>query len=201
MSKSENAETVSTLGKILPDNHNMQRDAVHIAVMPVIAGEDMQHGTRVRLAWGTTNVVMRGEYNDDYIGIIDPFLMPTPPYWVVKKGQKCWMWLRPMTITGLRHDWSHPVIDNPPTDKQPEPTGESERWLREFADKWNFDYNEMISEAMTEDGYVVARGIDLHGARDLDSGDEELFWKHLANLTGKTFTAEHQKSFGWTCSC
>lgn len=189
----ENAETINTLGKFLPDDHDQHRDAVHIAVMPVVAGEELQPGEKVRIKFGTTDVAMSAEYNDDYVGLVDPFLKCQ---WEVKVGQKFWLWLRPGTITGLRHEWTHPVLD-----KKQEPVSESETWLRQFADKWNFDYNEMLISAVEVGGYITARGKDLHSAGELDPGDEDLFWQHIQTLTKKELDDKHKQKFCWSCTC
>ena len=185
-------ETIQTLGQFLPEHHNQSRDAIHIAVMPVEAGEDLKPGQKLRLRYGTNSVVLSGSYNDDYIGRADPFIDD----WRIKKGQKFWMWLRPGTITGLRHEWVHPTIDC-----EQKPLGPSELWLREFAEKWNFDYGEMITEALEKDGYIVARGRDLHDAGELDPGEEDLFWQHIEIITGEKVSEGHKKNFGWSCSC
>ena len=41
------------------------------------------------------------------IGIVDPFLKVN-----VKKGQKFWLFLNPKTTTGMKHHWSHPLVDS-----------------------------------------------------------------------------------------
>jgi hypothetical protein len=110
-----------------------------------------------------------------------------------------WMFLKPGTITGLRHEWTHPAFE-----PQPLPTNESEKWLREFADRWNFDWNKMIGMATSGPqkygNYVVAQGIDLHSAAEL-KGDDVLFWQHLERFTGRTFDQKHKDDFIWSCSC
>src|SRR5712664_3831229 len=74
--------------------------------------------------------------------VIDPFLGCDMDSAMVKKGDLVWCFLKPGTITGLRHEWTHPGIDN-----QRPPKNEAEKWLRSFADKWNFDYDSMIGVA------------------------------------------------------
>lgn len=186
-------ETLDTLGKVLPQNHTQGRDAVHIAVMPVVAGEEgLRPGEKLRIKFGTDDVVVSGDYNEnDYLGIVDPFIQS----YGLKKGEKFWMWLRPGTITGLRHEWTHAKIDAP----KPQ-ANDSELWLRNFADEWNFDYDEMVKNAQYDDGYITARGRDLHGRSEL-GGDETLFWYHMEKLTGKKFGDDHRENFGWSCSC
>ena len=185
-------ETITTLGKLLGKNHDQHRDAVHIAVMPVVAGEPIRPGERLRIKFGTDDVVLCGEYNDDYVGRADPFIEA----YEIKTGEKFWMWLRPGTITGLRHEWTHRTID-----AEKKPLSDSETWLREFAEKWNFNYNAMIEAAQEKGSYITARGRDLHSANELDEGDEELFWYHISKLTGKKFNTEHKKGFCWSCTC
>lgn len=74
-------------------------------------------------------------------------------------------------------------------------------WLKAFADKWNFDYDEMIEAAQDKEGYITARGIDLHHASELDPGDEAEFWRHMEALTHTEFSDDHRKDFVWSCTC
>ncbi len=74
------------LGSIFTDSF-VKRDAVHIAVMPMIA----------------TRVMMPGERLQN--GIVDAFL--TRP---VQPGERYFLMLYPNTITNLRHSWEHPAF-------------------------------------------------------------------------------------------
>jgi hypothetical protein len=183
--------TQFTIGQILTDETD--RDAIHVAVLPVISGENyLGAGDRIGIAYGTKNIVVR---KPDGIGIVDPFLQRT-----IHKDEKCWMFIQPNTVENLRHDWRHPAID----DVKPA-TDEHELWLRQFADRWNFDYAEMIAQASAAanrygDNYITAMGIDLHSKDELGA-DHDLFWEHLEKLTGKFFTDEHRDNFVWSCSC
>lgn len=115
----------------------------------------------------------------------------------IQKGQRFWVFMFPNTITGLRHDWTHPAL----TVSQPK--NESEAWLRGFADKLNFRWDELLQAANDRDsgGYVTAYGIDLHSVTELDPGDEELFWHHMGILLKKEFSEDFRKNFGWSCTC
>lgn len=185
-------EAIKTLGSIITDDAH--RDAVHIAIMPAIAAEDLYRGNEVGIVYGTKDYVkhMNRCYGLPAIGIVDPFLTVR-----VKKGQRFWVLLFPNTITSLWHGWTHPLIDSPQLPVQ----SEAEEWLRHFADRWNFDYDELIKAACSEsDGFVEARGISLHDSGDLGS-DHDLFWQHLEALTGRKFDEAHKNDFGWSCSC
>jgi len=196
-------DPIRTIGSVLRGDE--QRDAIHIAIMPVVCGEDyLSAGDEVGLVYGTTNVVKRKNsiYGIETIGVIDPFLGSDIDTLHLKKGDVVWCFLKPGTITGLRHEWTHPGIDN-----QRPPKNEAERWLRAFAGRWNFIYDEMIAEATAPLGpdkddyhYVVARGIDLHSREELGD-DHALFWQHLQTLTGYKFDQAHIDKFVWSCSC
>jgi len=99
--RSVHTDALDLLGRLLLSSEG-ERDAIHIAVEPVIAGEDLQIGQRIgRLEDGTFGST------DKILGIVDPFIDPraTP---VVKKGSKFLLILLPRTITSLTHAWSHP---------------------------------------------------------------------------------------------
>lgn len=184
-------DQIQTIGKILTGNE--ERDCIHIAILPCIAAEGLSPGSEVGLVYGTTNQIRRKSRHYDLksLGVVDPFLDQ-----YVEKGQKVWVFLTPGTVTGMRHHWEHPDVDSFQV-----PKNDSEKWLREFADKWNFDYDQMITECQYSEGYVVAQGIDLHSAKELDPGDEDLFWHHIEILTRFKYNAEHRKKFTWSCSC
>lgn len=195
-------DTQFTIGKLL-DGSAPERDAIHIAVARVTAGERLQAGDEVGFAYGSTSIVKRREavYALKPIGIIDPFLR-APEGWSgeVPEGQQCWLFLFPNTITDMRHEWQHPAFNQAPAT-----TNESEMWLHQFADRWNFDYDEMITNASAKPdsewgNYVVAQGIDLHSSGELGD-DHALFWHHLAKMTGKAFSQEHIDKFVWSCTC
>lgn len=210
-------DPIQSIGKKLIGGE--QRDAIHIAIMPVVCGEDhLSAGDEVGLVYGTKNVVKRKNsiYGHATLGVIDPFLGGDIESGMVRKGDVVWCFLKPGTITGLRHEWTRPDVD----DQQPPKNGHEE-WLRKFADSWNFDYDDMIGVASQgvikstfdhipgipgigghtyDQDWITARGVDLHSREELGE-DYELFWQHLEGLTGKTFAAEHREKVGWSCSC
>jgi len=86
------------LGQLIKEQTN--RDAIHIAVAPVIANEQLHPGQEIGFI---------GEFVgkcDKPLGIVDPFLKQT-----VNSGEQFWMFLFPNTITSLRHDWTHTTFD------------------------------------------------------------------------------------------
>lgn len=183
------------LGQIITD-HDAQRDAIHIAVVPLIAGVGgLWAALRVRLKYGSAEVALPGDYNEDAIGIVDPFL---PLGVVVKEGQQFWCFLFPGTITGMRHHWKHPAFEKVATIHS-----EHEKWLREFSDKWNFDFEELIEAGTgtSDDRRVTAHGRNLRDKTDLDAGDYELFWRHLEAFVDQSFNQSHREGLSWSCDC
>lgn len=170
-----------------------QRDCIHMAIMPCVCGEGLYPGVRVNLLYGTTDVIVASR-GGNHIGIVDPFLELPEDTVLIQSGQRVWVFLKPGSITGLRHDWDAPCL-------HPDTTGDAEKWLRQFAQRWHFDYDEMIQEATQEEGCIVADGVDLHGASELAAGEEDCFWTHVETITGKKFNAKHRKFFRWSCSC
>lgn len=88
------------LGKIIEGE--AFRDAVHVAIAPVLAGEWLTPGQRVKLKDGVAYPATYGEH----IGVVDPFL----PHTGVEEGQRFYLFLLPGSVTGLRHVYSHPAF-------------------------------------------------------------------------------------------
>lgn len=201
-------KTTPKIGTILKTEE--QRDAIHIAVAPVICGDDyMYAGQWIGLKHNSSEIVVSREpsYGFTPIGIVDPFLSRDV---TIKRGDRFYMFLIPQTITSLRHEWAHPAFGSQPSSKRGDEmfavterkeVVEAENWLHDFADKWHFNYEEMISGAQEDNGYVTARGRDLHSASELGEGDERMFWNCIEKVTGKKFDTQHKENFGWSCSC
>lgn len=96
-------ENVPQVGKLC--GSDAHRDAIHVAIAPVYASENLPVGAHVALCPGTTDQVYEVTDIDEAIGIIDPFLSGG-----VRRGDRCWLFLYPGTITSLRHVWSHPAF-------------------------------------------------------------------------------------------
>jgi hypothetical protein len=84
-----------------PDQFTARRDCVHVAVAPVVAGIEMDPGQGVTKG-GDGLFYSFPLDHDGCLGVVDPFR--TEP---VKRGERFWLLLKPGTITGLRHMWSH----------------------------------------------------------------------------------------------
>lgn len=99
-------DAIAMLGKKLKED--MPRDAVHIAVMQVIIGENLFPGQRIKFQSFARNVVVSASVNDS-VGVIDPFVVGP-----LNAGDSVWMFVNPRTVTGMRHEWQCPAIDDVP---------------------------------------------------------------------------------------
>jgi hypothetical protein len=93
-----------SLGNLITDG-DRRRDAVHVAVAPVTAAEELTPGQHVGFAPpGQTELVGPADAGR-HIGVVDPFLKDR-----VRPGQRFWLFLYPNTVTSLRHVWTHPAF-------------------------------------------------------------------------------------------
>lgn len=161
-----------------------RRDAIHVALAPVTAGEELMPGEHVGLNSDGQAVTTATKC----IGIVDPFLTKR-----VAPGEKFWMLLYQFTVTGMRHQWSHP-------DFQEEHQGPTEAmrkaakdWISDFAREHSKSYYQMMDAArgwIENEDYFVG-GDEFEGVSVPDT-----FWVHYEVLTGKRGTG----SF-FSCSC
>lgn len=186
-----------TLGSILSDD--AQRDAVHVAIYPVIAAVNLSPGTHVQLVEG------RAAPGPNPIGIVDPFLKGR-----VKAGERFYLCLYQQTVTSLRHAWSHPdIADEGAPVQSPIPLTldklASEAWMRRWAmEHMSYDYygeddgEKSLSEAVSY-AKAIEAGHELHigpyeSARDHIDAE---WWGHWERITGCT----GQRGESFSCSC
>lgn len=86
-----------------------ERDAIHVAVIPVRIYQ--YYNGKGQVTPGTHVGFLHDDYvsvnSPKLVGIIDPFLDPSKE---LHHGDRVWLFVYPNTITSLRHDWEHPDI-------------------------------------------------------------------------------------------
>lgn len=98
-------EDAPHLGALVPANE-FRRDAIHVAVAPVVAGSPMMPGDHCRMVdWQTAYPCVSGKG----VGVADPYLVGS-----IDTGDRFWLLLYPNTVTGMRHAWTHPAFIPPP---------------------------------------------------------------------------------------
>jgi hypothetical protein len=177
------ADEHTGLGKLIEGDKS--RDAVHIAIAPVEATEKLFPGQGVSLLEGGATRVAASA---DWDGIVDPFLT-TPVF----PGQRFWMWMRPGSITSLRHEWTHPAFK--PSASQREARAEVR--LREMAPLVNMDFEEMIEGAKQ---YVASGDYMCDGGRFEGVSLPEGFWENFCTYTGIDVPEDNRWPF-FSCSC
>jgi hypothetical protein len=188
-------DAMEVLGTLIDES--AKRDAIHIAVAPVIAGNTLKPGQNIGFLPGSSEKVSG---TAEHIGIVDPYLKAA-----VKPGERFYMFLYPRTITSLRHEWTHPAFADVVTRDASKEA--SERWLRAFVDSANCpEYEAVIAAAVEDqhgdgDDYYGSRndGQYLHfGGRDAHGEIPPEFWDHVEVVTGRKIT---KRPTYFSCSC
>lgn len=188
-------DALDTLGMIIgPDQ---KRDAIHLAVFPVEAGERLRPGDDVYLDNGVA--LFAGTNIGPAVGIVDPFLVAA-----VNPRQMFWLVVYPRQITSLRHVWEHDSF--PPSGETQEPVNVkevednvlkrvSESWLRSWVSNANtYDqFETFIERAVKNRGWITVSS-DGYGEIPTE------FWHHLSVYTGKYFDPDDNPS-SFSCSC
>ena len=175
------------LGKLIFDDRK-KRDAIHIAVIPIVADVGLRPGDKVSVTNEGT-----ATFADDYaVGVVDPFLDGP-----VRKGERFWLYLKPGSITSLRHEWTHPVFPTVADSSLSLIQMESEACIKRFAEQMDMSYQELMTAASNwaEKG-VSTYSESYYGLATAE--DWRAFWAHYENLTGKT--AKEKGGF-FRCSC
>jgi hypothetical protein len=210
--RSVHTDALATLGTIIGPEEG--RDAIHIAVLPVEAGEKLHPSQDVGLGSdGKAYSGFRGPVKA--VGIVDAFLK-TP----VQPGQHFWLMLYPRTITSLRHVWVHPdVPDVPLSTYVSEDAAEagfvspdinkmtSRAWIQNWISGFErSNYNDEREPFTVDDAIAAARRYIHGGQYWVDGGTFEgeyvpdEFWVHYQIVTGEVVPKQDQESF-FSCSC
>lgn len=177
------------LGKIIETEQ--WRDAIHVAVAPVTAAEDLEPGERVGL-----NEAGGACKSAKAIGIVDPFL-EYGPY----SGQRFWLFLFPNTVTGMRHHWKHPAFSEPSHSPSAD---ESTEWIKNFAARIDQTVSRLMDAAElwvdTHDGKYGGEYTYDNSEKYKECWDEfPEFWKHWEVVTGRK--APGDDDCFYMCSC
>jgi hypothetical protein len=148
-SRSTHTDALATLGTIINDKE--KRDAIHLGVEPIQAGEMLFPGQHIGIGIdGKAYLQSDTNPHIKLVGIVDPFL---PAKSAVYSYDWFWLIVYPRQITSLRHVWEHPdfpisgeteaAVEAPkPTEEQLHKTklllGEDKaialQWIRDYAD-------------------------------------------------------------------
>lgn len=219
--RTPHTDALDTLGMI--HEYNEHRDAIHLGVEPIEAGESLK--ASVHIGIGSDGKAYSITKNPDIkpVGIVDPFLSVT-----VKKGERFWLVVYPRAITSLRHVWEHPdfppelatvsatdVGNLNPTEQQMweanamvgTPIGEAWNYIKQFADELTNnsyeEYNIIVDPMMLLDKALevekgnlfdhISNGGQFEGAYTSDE-----FWDAVEILRGVKMT---KRDNFFSCSC
>lgn len=180
-------DALETLGTIITENE--KRDAIHLAVEPVIAGEKLGPGDDI----GFCNDGLVYRYAEKLIGIVDPFLKTE-----IEREQRFWLIIYPRQINSLRHVWTHPDLPDCPEIKASDKTSKevSEQWLRTFAKEKDVNYYTLIKNAERNDDPEYLTFYDENAYGDIPPE----FWDHIEVVTG-TKIPQDCRPILMNCSC
>lgn len=187
--RSVSTDALATLGTIITEGG---RDAIHLAVEPVIAGETLYPGQDIGLKDGKA-YGLPAQLNA--LGIVDPFIKGK-----ITEGSMFWLIVYPRQITSLRHVWAHPDFDVEPVKVDIESEfHKSQAWIQEFAERIEQTYNRLMEAA---DSWFEYGEYTLDNSeRYKDQWDQfPEFWKHYATVRNVEVPEEKRDSF-FSCSC
>lgn len=193
-----------------------QRDAIHVAILPVYAGCRLIPGAHIEI----NNLGIAGYFGGKHCAIVDPFLEKP-----VEIGDQFWAFMYPGSINSLRHDWTHKDVkcDNyalgvdyrfniksdDPNDTPKINLLLAKCWLTEFAKELNriasryegFTANYYNYDRLLEIGRDCLTGGAHAGnddTRDYFNEHKEEFLRHVGVILGKEIEPENVY---FSCGC
>lgn len=184
-------DALETLGTFIGEGE--KRDAIHLAVVPVKAGEILLPGNHVVVKDGVafyTKVNGPGG-----VGIVDPFLPRA-----LRKGERFWLVIYPRKITSLRHVWSHPDF---PEEAPPEAPAnekskdESMQWLTKFFKSIGIKEHQIDDAIQIASEHRDGWGLYLFNKEGNIPAE---FWDHIEVVADIRIPDASRASY-FSCSC
>lgn len=177
-------DALETLGTIIDDTQ--KRDAIHLAVLPMIASGTLRPGEDVGVIHGKASFDAEPK-----LGIVDPFLKRD-----VLAGERFWLVLYPRMVTSLRHVWSHPAF--PDEGANVSSSGFAHHpVIAALADEAGLSYDELMdgAQGFVDSGEYMSQGGRWEGVY---AGDD--FWDAFEQVTGKKVPEDNRGGI-FSCSC
>lgn len=188
MSSTETQEHIGTIHSV-----ELPRDAVHIAVVQITAGETLVAGDYIS---------KDGLKRPPTIGIVDPFLDRQ-----VKIGEKFYLFLFPGSVTDLTHHYTHPILDA--DDAKVKARNVIMEWVETMV--WGDDKEDEAQRASLYETalkqYRAREPFNFGGLWRNESLDEEVdeevymksIYEALEILTGQKATKEQRETYYSCC--
>lgn len=94
-------------GRVLDQDFTYTRDAVHIPIVPVIAGGFIKPRSLLTLSKKSSgDIFAKVSEMPTSIAVVDPFISET-----INPGEIFYAWLRPESAQKLWHEWTHRQLD------------------------------------------------------------------------------------------
>jgi hypothetical protein len=187
---SVSTDALDTLGTII--DPFQERDAIHLAVFPVQAGEaKLRPGDHCYI--GADGKAYYAESSALGMGLVDPFIEMKR----IPEDQWFWLVVYPRQITSLHHVWEHPRFPSTPAAGGNKKN--SEAWLRNFAHEHeDVDFDALVGAVERHVSYSSTHDEYLTVADQINGDIPEAFWTHMERYLGVQIK-ERPKYF--SCSC
>lgn len=184
-----------------------RKDAIHVAIIPLIAGENLSPGTYVSLNRETKQGVKSRAPDKNFsgpLGVVNPFYQGQ-----IKKGEVFYLLLTPGTVMSIRHDWTHPEFKEMDEENQENVEGKNnlsrlslkQQIAREFLEAYAISIGSDLDELLyrTRD-YLLHDEYWNEGARFDGEYLPDGFWSYYEDYTNTKVEDGKRYSF-FSCSC
>lgn len=164
-----------------------QRDAIHVAVIPMTAHTRLASGDFVSIRPSDGECQRCLKTNRSCVGVVDPFRRIP-----VEAGERFWLFLLPNTIRGMRHHWEHPLFRDESQEQVAVGSLDAVRSAVESTcERRGYRYNGW------DETYKL---FEIYTGDDEIHGETDEFWQEVAGVLGYP-VPEQYRSGSFSCAC
>lgn len=182
------------VGQKITGTKPVYRDALHVAIIPLVAGEDMSPGQKIKLKSPNTDIAvkydpLKDNIHRDYIGVVDPMLHEN-----VVMGERFYGFMKSGVVKGMRHHWDSNQFPTAGLFIKEEEEDVHYKYLKQHCESNSLNLEQFLETCQTDEDFMTTMRLEPD-----DYSMDDVFWYHLEQYTGMEFEDWQRSGPDWEC--